>query len=117
MTDQVPSKDLSLELRSALRDARWYVEQYEPKDVSEAHDRDLLLTSIDSLLGAAPEPGSALPLALQGALGRLSMTMGNPAVQWSERSCIEAALVEEAIRRLAQPPSAEDLIMGRGDGG
>jgi hypothetical protein len=38
-----------VDLRVTLRVARWYVERYEPRDVSEAHDRDLMLTSIDEL--------------------------------------------------------------------
>lgn len=51
MTTQETKEDLDLvaELRSALRAARPYVERYEPKDYSEAHDRDLLLTSIEAL--------------------------------------------------------------------
>lgn len=38
-------------LKSTLSITRRYVEWYEPKDVSEAHDRDLLLQDIDLLIG------------------------------------------------------------------
>jgi hypothetical protein len=42
-------RDRLNDARGALRASRPYVERYEPKDVSEAHDRDLLLTSIEAL--------------------------------------------------------------------
>jgi hypothetical protein len=51
---QVPAEDLPERVRSlvsALRDARLYVEAYVPKDISEAHDRDLMLDSIGQLIG------------------------------------------------------------------
>lgn len=46
------------------------------------------------------------------ALGRLSMAMGNPAVQWNaQNSTLESALVDEATQRLlerpAQPPAVD----------
>lgn len=47
------------------------------------------------------------------ALGRLSLTMGNPAVHWDHDTSIEAALIDEANRRLAGAPMVrrgEELV-------
>jgi hypothetical protein len=46
--------------------------------------------------------------SLQASIGRLSMSMGNPAVHWDENSSLESAVIDEAARRLAQPPGAGD---------
>lgn len=48
--DEAPAQPPS-EALSALRDARHYVVAFEPCNVSEAHDRDLMLASIDGITG------------------------------------------------------------------
>lgn len=52
-SDRNVSRESSMtdKLKSTLSITRRYVEWYEPKDVSEAHDRDLLLQDIDLLIG------------------------------------------------------------------
>lgn len=69
--------------------------------------------------GAAPEPPvdtcrepepcvAQMALdALTAKLRQLSMAMGNPALHWDNEGSIEFALIDEAVRRLAQPPASE----------
>lgn len=45
--------------------------------------------------------------AVSTKLSALSMALGNPALQWDDEGSIEFALIDEAIRRLSQPPASE----------
>lgn len=47
---------------------------------------------------------------IQTALRELSHAMGNPALDWSEVSAIEIALIKEATRRLAEAPPPARVI-------
>jgi hypothetical protein len=59
-------------------------------------------------LRAAVEPlARSAPDVPHAALARLSQAMGNPAVEWREDQSIEEGLIDEAIRRLTEPPKTD----------
>lgn len=62
--------DLVRRLKTTLSIVRRYVEWYEPKDYSEAHDRDLLLSDIESLTGAKSETPSGAYLMRRSGGGK-----------------------------------------------
>lgn len=47
-------------------------------------------------------PNGAAMIELQAAITRLSTAMRNPVVQWNDSTCIDAAVIDEATRRLSK---------------
>jgi hypothetical protein len=88
---------------------RAFVAHYK-RAVDDDHDPDHCW--IDGYATALRDRATFEPLARSApdvphaALARLSQAMGNPAVDWREDTSIEEGLIDEAIRRLTQPPTA-----------